>query len=44
MVVTCRLGGVEETLRLIARGKDIDMKVLSEKFGVRPVDPMLLGT
>jgi mannose-6-phosphate isomerase-like protein (cupin superfamily) len=44
MVVTCRLGGVEETLRLIARGMDIDMKVLSEKFGVRPVGPMLLGT
>jgi mannose-6-phosphate isomerase-like protein (cupin superfamily) len=41
MVVTCTPGGVEEVLRLIALGRDIDMRALSEKSGVRPVGPML---
>jgi mannose-6-phosphate isomerase-like protein (cupin superfamily) len=42
MVVTCTPGGVEQILRLIALGGDIDMTALSERFGVRPVRPMLL--
>ena len=41
MVVTCTPGGVEEVLRLIALERDIDMRAHSEKFGVRPVGPML---
>jgi hypothetical protein len=43
-VVTCTPGGVEETLRLIPQGGDIDMMELSKKFGVQVVGPLLLGT
>ena len=43
IVVTSTPGGIEETLRLIAAGGDIDMKALGEKFGVRPVGPLLLA-
>jgi quercetin dioxygenase-like cupin family protein len=42
IVVTCTPGGVEEILRLIALGGDIDMMALSEKFGVQGVGPTLL--
>jgi mannose-6-phosphate isomerase-like protein (cupin superfamily) len=41
MVVIASPGGIEEILRLIAKGGDIDIMALSEKFGVRNVDPML---
>jgi mannose-6-phosphate isomerase-like protein (cupin superfamily) len=41
MVVIASPGGIEEILPLIAKGGDIDIKALSEKFGVRNVGPML---
>ena len=41
MVVIASPGGIEEILRLIAKGCDIDIMALSEKFGVRNVGPML---
>jgi hypothetical protein len=41
MVVIPSPGGCEEILRLIAKGGDIDIMALSEKFGVRNVGPML---
>jgi mannose-6-phosphate isomerase-like protein (cupin superfamily) len=41
MVVIASPGGVEEILRLIAQGGDIDIVALAEKFGVRNVGPML---
>jgi mannose-6-phosphate isomerase-like protein (cupin superfamily) len=34
-------GGCEETLRLIAKGGNIDIMAISEKFGIRVVGPML---
>jgi mannose-6-phosphate isomerase-like protein (cupin superfamily) len=42
LVVTTTPGGVEEALRLIARGGDIDMLALAAGFGVRIVGPLLL--
>jgi mannose-6-phosphate isomerase-like protein (cupin superfamily) len=39
---TCTPGGVEDTLRLIAQGGDIDIMALAEAFGVRVVGPPLL--
>jgi mannose-6-phosphate isomerase-like protein (cupin superfamily) len=42
ILVTAIPGGVEEILRQIARGGDIDMRALSERFGVRLVGPRLL--
>jgi mannose-6-phosphate isomerase-like protein (cupin superfamily) len=41
IVGTCTPRGVEEVLRSIALGRDIDMRALSEKFGVRLIGPML---
>jgi mannose-6-phosphate isomerase-like protein (cupin superfamily) len=41
MVVIASPGGIEEILRLIAKGGDIDIMALSEKFGVRNIDHML---
>jgi mannose-6-phosphate isomerase-like protein (cupin superfamily) len=41
MVVIASPGGIEEILPLIAKGGDIDIKALSERFGVRNVGPML---
>ena len=41
MVVISTPGGIEEILRLIAKGGDIDIMALAEKFGVRNVGPML---
>jgi mannose-6-phosphate isomerase-like protein (cupin superfamily) len=41
MVVICSPGGIEEIFRLIAKGGDIDIMALSEKFGARIVGPML---
>jgi mannose-6-phosphate isomerase-like protein (cupin superfamily) len=41
MVVISTPGGIEEILRLIAKGGDIDIMALVEKFGVRIVGPML---
>ena len=41
MAVIASPGGIEEILRLIARGGDIDIMALSEKFEVRNVGPML---
>ena len=43
MIVTCRPGGVEAMLPLIARGGDVDVKALGTKFGVGGVGPLLLG-
>jgi len=43
MVVIASPGGSEEILRLIAKGGDIDIIALSEKFGVRMVGPMLVS-
>ena len=43
MVVIASPGGSEEILRLIAKGGDIDIIALSEKFGVRTVGPMLVS-
>jgi mannose-6-phosphate isomerase-like protein (cupin superfamily) len=34
-------GGCEETLRLIAKGGNIDIMAIAEKFGIRIVGPML---
>jgi mannose-6-phosphate isomerase-like protein (cupin superfamily) len=41
MVVIASPGGSEEILRLIAKGGDIDIMALAEKFGVRNVGPWL---
>jgi mannose-6-phosphate isomerase-like protein (cupin superfamily) len=41
MAVIASPGGIEEILQLIAKGGDVDIKALSEKFGVRNVSPML---
>jgi mannose-6-phosphate isomerase-like protein (cupin superfamily) len=41
MAVIASPGGIEEILPLIAKGGDIDIKALSEKFGVLNVGPML---
>jgi hypothetical protein len=41
MVVIPSPRGCEETLRLIAKGGDIEIIALLEKFGVRSVGPML---
>jgi mannose-6-phosphate isomerase-like protein (cupin superfamily) len=41
MAVIASPGGIEEILPLIAKGGDVDIKALSEKFGVRNVGPML---
>ena len=41
MVVIASPGGIEEILPLIAKGGNIDIKALSEKFGVRNVGSML---
>jgi hypothetical protein len=41
MVVIASPGGIEEILPLIAKGSDIDIKALAEKFGVRNVGLML---
>jgi quercetin dioxygenase-like cupin family protein len=38
----CTPGGVEEALRAIARGGDIDRVALSAKFGVQIVGPLLI--
>lgn len=43
LLATCTPGGVEEVLRLIATGGDIDMMALSEAVGVRIVGPLLLA-
>ncbi|MBR0697134.1 cupin domain-containing protein [Bradyrhizobium lablabi] len=40
-VVTTTPGGVEESLRLIARG-DVDIMAIAEKFKVQIVGPLLL--
>jgi hypothetical protein len=40
MVVIASPGGIEEILRLIAKGGDIDIMALSEKFGVRRPQPV----
>ncbi len=42
VVVTTTPGGVEECLRLIARGGDIDLMALAAKFSVQVVGPLLL--
>jgi mannose-6-phosphate isomerase-like protein (cupin superfamily) len=44
MVVTSMPGRIEETLRLIAQGGEVDMRALSKEFGVRPVGPLLFET
>src|SRR5258708_22599064 len=36
----CTPGGVEEGLRVIARGADVDLVALAEKFGVQVVGPV----
>jgi mannose-6-phosphate isomerase-like protein (cupin superfamily) len=41
MAVIVSPGGIEDILPLIAKGGDVDIKALSEKFGVRNVGPML---
>ena len=41
MVVIASPGGIEEILQLIAKGGDIDIMALSEKFGVRNIGHML---
>jgi mannose-6-phosphate isomerase-like protein (cupin superfamily) len=41
MVAIASPGGCEETLRLIAKGGDIDIMALGEKFGIRIVGPVL---
>ena len=41
MAVITSPGGIEEILPLIAKGGDVDIKALSEKFGVRNIGPML---
>jgi mannose-6-phosphate isomerase-like protein (cupin superfamily) len=38
----CTAGGVEEVLRLIARGEVSDLVALSAKFGVQIVGPLLI--
>jgi hypothetical protein len=40
MVVIALPGGCEEILRLIAKGGDIDIIAVSQKFGIRNLDPM----
>jgi mannose-6-phosphate isomerase-like protein (cupin superfamily) len=40
MAVIASPGGIEEIFLLIAKGGDVDIKALSEKFGVRNVGPM----
>ena len=42
ILVTRTPGGVEEALRLIARGDDVDITAMAEKFNVRVVGPTLL--
>jgi mannose-6-phosphate isomerase-like protein (cupin superfamily) len=41
MAVIVSPGGIEDILPLIAKGGDVDIKALSEKFGVRNVGPIL---
>jgi mannose-6-phosphate isomerase-like protein (cupin superfamily) len=43
MVVIATPAGIKEILPLIAKGDDIDIVALSEKFGVRNVGPMLFS-
>jgi hypothetical protein len=43
MVVIATPAGIEGILPLIAKGDDIDIVALSEKFGVRNVGPMLFS-
>lgn len=43
MIVVSSPGGIETILPMIARGGDIDIKALAEKFGVRVMGPPLLG-
>ncbi len=43
ILVTTTPGGLEEILRLMARGGGVDGPALAEKFGVRPVGPALLA-
>jgi mannose-6-phosphate isomerase-like protein (cupin superfamily) len=38
----CTPGGVEDALRVIARGVDVDLMALSGKFGVQVVGPLLI--
>jgi mannose-6-phosphate isomerase-like protein (cupin superfamily) len=40
MVVISSPGRIEEILRLIAKGGDVDILALAEKFGVRNIGPM----
>jgi quercetin dioxygenase-like cupin family protein len=41
IVVTATPGGVEEALRLIAEGGDIDLMAIAEKFAVQTTGPLL---
>ncbi len=43
MVVIASPGGCEEALRIIARGGDIDIAALAQKFNIRVAGPLLLG-
>ena len=38
----CTPGGVEQAMRVIARGGDVDLMALSAKFGVQIVGPLLI--
>ena len=38
----CTPGGVEQALRAVARGGDVDLVALSAKFGVQIVGPLLI--
>jgi len=40
MAVIALPGGYEEILRLIAKGGDIDIMAVSQKFGIRNLDPI----
>ena len=44
LIITATPGGVEEVLRLIATSADkVDLKALSDKYGVRLIGPPLLA-
>ncbi|TCL67204.1 cupin domain-containing protein [Rhizobium sp. BK251] len=42
MMIVCTPGGIEEALRIVSRGGDIDLTALGQRFGVRIIGPGIL--